>query len=47
MSITPQQISTAEANQNLAAFDTHSQIRLIAGPGTGKDNVSNCGVKSN
>ena len=39
MPFTEQQKSIAEANQNSAAFDMHSQIRLIAGPGTGKSFV--------
>jgi DNA helicase II / ATP-dependent DNA helicase PcrA len=36
MSITPQQKQTAEAAQHAAAQDPAGQIRLIAGPGTGK-----------
>jgi len=39
MPITQQQIIEAEANQNSAAFDLNSQVRLIAGPGTGKSSV--------
>ena len=36
MPITPQQIQAAEANQSVAAHDAAPQIRLVAGPGTGK-----------
>lgn len=36
MPITLQQIANAKADQDLAAHDTNSVIRLIAGPGTGK-----------
>lgn len=36
MPITPQQLQLAQARQQSAARDTRSQVRLIAGPGTGK-----------
>jgi hypothetical protein len=36
MAITPQQIQAAENLQHAAVHDTRNQIRLIAGPGTGK-----------
>ncbi len=36
MAITPQQIQAAEATQRAAAHDASQQIRLVAGPGTGK-----------
>lgn len=36
MVITPQQISQAETHQHNAAHDPNAQVRLIAGPGTGK-----------
>jgi DNA helicase-2/ATP-dependent DNA helicase PcrA len=36
MPITPQQIQTAENLQHAAAHDPRGQVRLIAGPGTGK-----------
>ena len=36
MAITPQQIQAAEAVQRGAAHDASPQIRLVAGPGTGK-----------
>lgn len=36
MPITPQQIQAAEAIQRAAAHDGSQQIRLVAGPGTGK-----------
>jgi ATP-dependent DNA helicase UvrD/PcrA len=36
MPITPQQIQAAEAAQRAAAHDGSQQIRLVAGPGTGK-----------
>ena len=36
MPITPQQIQAAEATQRAAAHDAAQQIRLVAGPGTGK-----------
>lgn len=36
MAITPQQIHAAEAVQHAAAHDGSPQIRLVAGPGTGK-----------
>lgn len=39
MSISQQQIIQAEVNQNSAAFDPNPQVRLIAGPGTGKSSV--------
>ncbi|HQJ32671.1 MAG TPA: ATP-dependent helicase [Anaerolineaceae bacterium] len=39
MPITQQQINKAEVNQNSAAFDSNPQVRLIAGPGTGKSSV--------
>jgi superfamily I DNA/RNA helicase len=34
--ITPQQVQAAEATQRAAAHDASPQIRLVAGPGTGK-----------
>ncbi len=36
MTITPQQMVTAQANQNAAAHEQNTPVRLIAGPGTGK-----------
>jgi DNA helicase II / ATP-dependent DNA helicase PcrA len=36
MPITPQQIQAAQATQRAAAHDGSPQIRLVAGPGTGK-----------
>jgi len=36
MSITPQQIALAESIQQAAAQDASGQVRLVAGPGTGK-----------
>jgi DNA helicase-2/ATP-dependent DNA helicase PcrA len=36
MPITPQQIQAAETTQRAAAHDAAQQIRLVAGPGTGK-----------
>lgn len=36
MSITQEQIQVAQTQQHVAAHDTNSQVRLIAGPGTGK-----------
>jgi superfamily I DNA/RNA helicase len=36
MPITPLQVQTAEAVQRAAAHDGSPQIRLVAGPGTGK-----------
>jgi len=36
MPITPQQLQTAVVNQRAAAHDAAQQIRLVAGPGTGK-----------
>jgi superfamily I DNA/RNA helicase len=36
MPITQEQISVAQNRQHLAAHDTNSQVRLIAGPGSGK-----------
>lgn len=36
MPISPQQIQTAQQRQFVAAQDTNSRIRVIAGPGTGK-----------
>lgn len=36
MSITQEQIQAAQYRQHLAAHDTSSQVRLIAGPGSGK-----------
>src|SRR5271170_3720118 len=36
MPIIPQQIQAAEAIQRAAAHDGSQQIRLVAGPGTGK-----------
>lgn len=36
MPITPQEIQQAQALQHAAAHDTRNQVRLIAGPGTGK-----------
>jgi superfamily I DNA/RNA helicase len=36
MPFTPQQIQAAEAQQDAAATDLTPQVRLIAGPGTGK-----------
>jgi len=36
MPITPQQIQFAETLQHAAAHDTLNQVRLVAGPGTGK-----------
>jgi superfamily I DNA/RNA helicase len=36
MPITPQQLQAAEATQRAAAHDGAQQIRLVAGPGTGK-----------
>jgi DNA helicase II / ATP-dependent DNA helicase PcrA len=36
MPITPQQIQAAETTQRAAAHDGSQQIRLVAGPGTGK-----------
>lgn len=36
MPITPQQVQAAEAIQHAAAHDGSSQVRLVAGPGTGK-----------
>lgn len=36
MPITPQQVQAAEAIQRAAAHDATQQIRLVAGPGTGK-----------
>lgn len=36
MPITPQQIQAAEGTQRAAAHDPSQQIRLVAGPGTGK-----------
>ena len=36
MPITPQQKANAQANQDCAAHETNTPIRLIAGPGTGK-----------
>lgn len=36
MPITPAQIAAAEAVQHAAAHDGSSQVRLVAGPGTGK-----------
>jgi len=34
--LTPQQLQAAEATQHAAAHDASQQIRLVAGPGTGK-----------
>ena len=39
MGITPQQRAAAEARQHAAAHDTMQQIRLVAGPGTGKSSA--------
>lgn len=39
MPITLQQIQEAEFQQTIAATDTNQQVRLIAGPGTGKSSV--------
>ena len=39
MAITPQQVQAAEALQNAAARDIAPQVRLIAGPGTGKSSA--------
>lgn len=39
MPITQQQMNQAEVNQKSAAFDSNPQVRLIAGPGTGKSSV--------
>lgn len=36
MPLTPQQIEVAQARQRLAAHDTRQQVRLLAGPGSGK-----------
>ena len=36
MAITPQQIQAAETVQRAAAHDGSAQVRLVAGPGTGK-----------
>ena len=36
MPITPEQIEVAQSLQHAAAHDTHNQVRLVAGPGTGK-----------
>lgn len=36
MPITPQQVQAAEAVQRAAAHDAAQQVRLVAGPGTGK-----------
>lgn len=36
MSITQEQIQVAQTRQHIAAHDTNAQIRLIAGPGSGK-----------
>jgi len=36
MPITPQQISNAQVQQHAAAHDLNPQVRLIAGPGSGK-----------
>lgn len=36
MPITPQQIINAQTNQNAAAYEQNTPVRLIAGPGTGK-----------
>lgn len=36
MPITPQQVQVAEAVQRAAAHDAAQQVRLVAGPGTGK-----------
>jgi superfamily I DNA/RNA helicase len=36
MAITPAQIQAAKAIQDSAAHDPHPQVRLVAGPGTGK-----------
>lgn len=36
MPITPAQVQAAKAIQDAAAHDQHQQVRLVAGPGTGK-----------
>lgn len=36
MPITSQQIQNAQSIQHTAAHDANNQVRLIAGPGTGK-----------
>jgi DNA helicase II / ATP-dependent DNA helicase PcrA len=36
LAITPAQIQAAKAIQDSAAHDPHLQVRLVAGPGTGK-----------
>ncbi len=36
MPITPAQVQAAKATQDAAAHDQHAQVRLVAGPGTGK-----------
>lgn len=36
MAITPAQIAAAEVTQLAAAHDAHAQVRVLAGPGTGK-----------
>ena len=36
MPITPAQVAAAEAAQHAAAHDGAAQVRLVAGPGTGK-----------
>ena len=50
MAIRPDQIAAAEAAQHTAALDTSDQVRLVAGPGTGKSStveervqVADCG----
>lgn len=39
MPITPTQIAAAQAVQHAAAHDPSNQVRLVAGPGTGKSSV--------
>src|SRR5271157_3435046 len=39
MAITQAQLQTAQAAQRLAAHDLNTQVRLVAGPGTGKSSA--------
>jgi DNA helicase II / ATP-dependent DNA helicase PcrA len=39
MPITPAQLAVADQHQNLAAQNAAAQVRLVAGPGTGKSKV--------
>jgi ATP-dependent DNA helicase UvrD/PcrA len=45
MPITPDQIAAAEAVQNAAAQDSQAQVRLVAGPGTGKSQAIEARVR--